>query len=268
MPRYRVRPQPDATIELPVLEAEDWTRALGDVLEQLGIGADAVPSVVCEITPEGDLDIHGVGLAGGVRIEPLDEEELPSIDITQDVQAARSEAPSSPVEPAAAPVTSGGAATGGARLHRLDALLAAVDAGGEHAAAEVLRALLQIVPAESGAVLLHDRTHGVLRFVAAQGPRSAGLYGVEIPAGVGIAGFVHRTGQGLRVHETAGHPAHYDAVDRTTGYRTRGILAVPISGGPSAVPRGVLELLNPFGGGAFVDWHLHAAVRAAAALSG
>lgn len=267
MPRYRVRPQnDDATIDLADLEAEDWTTALGDVLAQLGVGADAVPTVVCEISPDGGVDVRGEGMGSPVRLVPIDEEELPSIDITQDVLAARAVAQDLPTDPAPAGVTDEGQALAAARLQRLDALLGDIDPTGDHAAAEVLRAVLQIVPAESGAVLVHDRRVGVLRFAAAQGPRSAGLFGVEIPADAGIAGFVHRTGQALRVRETALHAAHYDAVDQTTGYRTRAILAVPVSGGPGAPPAAVLELLNPFGGGGFADWHQHAALRAAQRL--
>lgn len=260
MARFKVNPQNiDASFSLEALEAEDWTAALGEVLGQLGLGADAVPEVVCTIRSDGGVAVEAGG--EGLLLLPMDEvDELPSIDITP-VLAARSV----PVSEEAVPLITaslGLAAHEG--LQALDAALAGVGSG-EQAAGEALDALLHVVPAEAGAVLWHVPSGSVLRFVAARGPRSTGLVGVELPDGAGIAGLVQRSGVALRVHDAGVHPSHYDAVDRTTGYRTRAIIAVPI-GAPGQAPLGVLELLNPVGGAAFTAWHVQAANRIAARL--
>jgi GAF domain-containing protein len=260
MARFRVDPQAaDATFSLEALEAEDWTAALGDVLDQLGLGSEAVHEVVCTIRGDG-----GVSVAAGgadLLLVPLDEvDELPSIDITP-VLAARSVPP----REAAVPLITaelGRAAHAG--LHALDTALGGVRSGAQDSGA-ALEALLGVVPAESAAVLWHAPEASVLRFVAARGPRAAGLLGVELPDGAGIAGLVQRSAVALRVHDAGVHPSHYDAVDRTTGYRTRAIIAVPI-GPPGGTPLGVLELLNPVGGVAFAAWHVQAANRVAARL--
>jgi hypothetical protein len=262
MARFRVDPQADGgRFSLDQLEAEDWTAALGDVLAELGLGADAVPEVVCTIQPDGGVDVQAGG--AGLLLLPLDEPDaLPSIDITPVLAAPPQPVTEVPVSLVTAEL--GRAAHDG--LRALDAALAGVEAG-EPATGAALDALLSVVPAESGAVLWHVPAHGVLRFVAARGPRAAGLTGVELPDAAGIAGLVRRSGAALRIHDAGAHPAHYDAVDRTTGYRTRAIVAVPI-GRPGEPPRGVLELLNPVGESTFSAWHLQAANRVAARLRG
>lgn len=260
MARFRVDPHaPQSTFSLESLDAEDWTAALGEVLDQLGMGAAAVPEVVCTIRGDGGVRIEAAG--EGLLLMPLDEpDELPSIDLTPVLGPGVVSIDDAPVPLLSAEL--GRASHVG--LQALDAALVGVAAGPQHAPA-ALDALLRVVPAESGAVLWHAPRSAVLRFVAARGPRAAGLTGVELPQDAGIAGLVLRSGAALRVHDAGAHPAHDDAVDRTTGYRTRAVIAVPI-GSPGAPPLGVLELLNPFGGASFTTWHVQAAGRVAARL--
>jgi Nif-specific regulatory protein len=62
--------------------------------------------------------------------------------------------------------------------------------------------------------------------------------------GRGIAGRVAESGQALRVDDAA-HDARFDpSADRSTGYETRNILAVPIRERAEAPVRGVLQVLN------------------------
>jgi len=64
----------------------------------------------------------------------------------------------------------------------------------------------------------------------------------------GIAGWVARNGEAVRIEDAAGDPRFDPSVDKATGYTTRAILAVPIrdaaeSGGRGPV-RGVVQVLN------------------------
>lgn len=117
--------------------------------------------------------------------------------------------------------------------------------------------LLRVVPAESASVLILDPSRTRLSFAAVRGPRSEDLRGTTIPADAGIAGLVVRSGVFLLVRDVANEPKHFQAVDRTLGYRTRQIMASPLRN-PTGI-QGVLEVLNPFGEVSFAEWHEDAA---------
>ncbi|MCB9680262.1 MAG: GAF domain-containing protein [Alphaproteobacteria bacterium] len=128
---------------------------------------------------------------------------------------------------------------------------AGTDAGGIQGAGDLrtasrraLDATLEVVPCESGAVLLLER--GFLRFVAAAGPHASALLGVRLPTSAGIAGRSVQTQRTIVLGNAHGHPSHYAALDDITGYETRQIVAVPISEGGAVY--GVLELMNPTSG--------------------
>src|SRR5262249_34096846 len=64
----------------------------------------------------------------------------------------------------------------------------------------------------------------------------------------GIAGYVARTGEVVRVDD-ATRDGRFDAShDRVTGYTTRSMLVAPIRDGAGAPVRGVVQLLNRAGG--------------------
>jgi transcriptional regulator with PAS, ATPase and Fis domain len=67
---------------------------------------------------------------------------------------------------------------------------------------------------------------------------------LRLPLGRGIAGYVARTGEVVRIAEAAKDERFDPSVDKATGYTTRSILAVPIrEEGPGPV-RGVVQVLN------------------------
>lgn len=64
------------------------------------------------------------------------------------------------------------------------------------------------------------------------------------PIGRGLAGFVARTGEVVRVDD-AGTDERFDpSADRATGYRTRSVLCAPIREDGRAPVRGVIQVLN------------------------
>ena len=238
LPGDALEPIDEDIPDLTELESTDWTDALAQVLGELGVGDD-LPRVLCELSPTGDVHVQRAG-APQLRIRATTEE----VDLTPALEAPSAAS----LEPGQVPALEGPGAP-----DRADDLADAA-----------LELLLAAIAAESGAVLVHAPERGALRFAAARGPKAHDVLDIEIPESAGIAGLVRRTGASLTVREASGSAQHYSAVDRAVGYRTRGVLAVPIRrpGGPVS---GVLELLNP-AGGAFRPWHEAMAADVAAAL--
>jgi len=124
-----------------------------------------------------------------------------------------------------------------------------------------LRIVLGHVPCEAAAVLIRTRSGDGLRFRAASGPKSRELIDTVIPLGKGIAGQVDHLGIGILIEDVRADVRHNNKVDRSTGFVTRSMLAVPVRADVGAT-YGCLELINPprpFNG---VDFELAARVAA------
>jgi len=67
---------------------------------------------------------------------------------------------------------------------------------------------------------------------------------LRLPLGRGIAGWVARTGESVRIADASKDDRFDPSVDRTTGYTTKTILAVPIREEGRGPVRGVLQVLN------------------------
>jgi len=106
--------------------------------------------------------------------------------------------------------------------------------------------LLQTSAAEiasrEASVLVRDGDRGDLRFLTAIGEVAQMLYGVKVPAGKGIAGFVFSSGQPMAVADVGEESSFYAEIDRKTGYSTQTILATPLQHGGEII--GVLEYVN------------------------
>jgi hypothetical protein len=126
-----------------------------------------------------------------------------------------------------------------------------------------LRIVLDLVPSGAGAVLIKTHTGEGLRFRAASGPAAGQIIDSVIPIDRGIAGYVCQLGVGLTIGDVARDKRHYGKVDRSTGYSTRAILAVPVRCDNGAI-YGVLELLNP--PAPFSGEHFEIATRVAVSL--
>ncbi|KAK6091465.1 3',5'-cyclic-nucleotide phosphodiesterase, variant 2 [Batrachochytrium dendrobatidis] len=75
--------------------------------------------------------------------------------------------------------------------------------------------------------------------------------GIRIPAGIGVAGYVAQTRQGLNISDAYADPRFNPAVDKQTGFKTESILCLPIFGpvGEDGQPElvGVASLVNKIG---------------------
>jgi hypothetical protein len=133
----------------------------------------------------------------------------------------------------------------------------------DEASALACRALEELVPADSGAVLLFE-PDGSLKFRAAFGPVAAGVLGTRLPPQSGVGGFCAATGLAVMVEQATKDARHDKSVGERLGYATRNLLAVPVRGGNGTL-LGCLELLNA--PQMFREWHLEAARAIAAGLS-
>lgn len=254
MARFRVEGQGFVPL---LLDADNWMSALGDALARYGV--DESSGVECDVGADGDIQVAtargSFRISEGDAARPADRGAEPRLgtlplDLPSAVDAPDlAEAPAWHAQSEGSDVIVGGLAERSAVVEEADTL--------EDACGRALDLLMEVVPAESGAVLLVDRHTRDLRFVAARGPRAKGLVGLPVPSGRGIAGLTVRAGVALTVREATADPRHYGEVDRRTGYRTHAILSVPIRG-PQG-PIGCIQLLNPFAGTWFLPWHQTAA---------
>jgi len=132
------------------------------------------------------------------------------------------------------------------------------------AAAAALSLLGRFVPAESACVLGAGLNDTALRFLAVTGPAAEQVRHLTVPFRTGIAGFCHETGADLMITDASVDPRHHSGVDESSGYRTRGVVAVALRDQDGDI-HGCLELLNP--PHAFAPWHLDAATSVAKALA-
>ena len=116
--------------------------------------------------------------------------------------------------------------------------------------AKTLRATLQAVMDNIGLIFsprnwslfLRDPRRGELIFTVVFGPKSAGLRGKRIPAGIGIVGWIAERREDLIIEDVSTDPRFDPTIDEQSGFRTRSIIGVPLVTGGRVF--GVIELVN------------------------
>lgn len=106
----------------------------------------------------------------------------------------------------------------------------------------ILSEVKRVVQVEAATLMLLDPVKGELIFHIPLGEKGGGLGGTRLPLTKGIAGWVARTGQSLRVDDVRQDPRFFSGIDRTTGFATRSILCVPIELQGKCL--GVIEVMN------------------------
>ena len=105
--------------------------------------------------------------------------------------------------------------------------------------AEVACAIFQ---ARAASVILHDASRSGLVVAAAAGQAGAGLTGMHIPLGVGIAGRVFADGEPVAVDKVGDDEDFAREIAAATGYVPTGLMAAPLTYADRAM--GVLEVLD------------------------
>jgi serine phosphatase RsbU (regulator of sigma subunit) len=110
---------------------------------------------------------------------------------------------------------------------------------------------IDVTSAESSSFLVFDPRKEVLLFSDIKGREEDGCAesilknAIEIPLGVGIAGWVAKEKRPLIVKDVMKDPRFFGAVDESSGFVTRSLLGVPVLYGDELL--GVIEVLNPIG---------------------
>jgi Nif-specific regulatory protein len=105
--------------------------------------------------------------------------------------------------------------------------------------------LARTLRADRATIWLVDAEHGDLVTRVAVLPE---LPTLRQPLSRGIAGYVARTGEVVRVDDATQDDRFDPSADKATGYRTHSMLVAPIRESTSAPVRGVVQLLNREGG--------------------
>lgn len=99
-------------------------------------------------------------------------------------------------------------------------------------------AVLEVLECERSSIFLHDRQKDQLYSIVASHEK-----GLRFPATKGIAGHTFQTRQVVAVHDAYSDVRFNPEVDRDTGFTTRNLLSIPLSGFSGEVV-GVLQALN------------------------
>jgi GAF domain-containing protein len=107
---------------------------------------------------------------------------------------------------------------------------------------EVLAAVLAVVGASAGSLLLADDDTGELVFAVVHGPARERLTGYRLPKGQGIAGWVAVNRKPQVVRDARSDPRFSPEVDETFDFQTHSLAAWPLLDGQRVL--GVVEALN------------------------
>ena len=113
--------------------------------------------------------------------------------------------------------------------------------------AEVVSAAKQVLNADRGSVWLYDSAADELVLEVATGIRP-----VRVRAGAGLVGACARNRQIINVPDCYADPRFDPGVDKSSGYRTRCMLTLPLVDHKDVLV-GVMQVLNKGGGGVFDD---------------
>ena len=106
-----------------------------------------------------------------------------------------------------------------------------------------------IFASEAASIALYDAASDELEFRVAAGEQGAGVVGLRVPSGQGLAGYAFSTGQALAVADVASDARFGRTVAEQTAYLPRSVLAVPLVDDDGTI--GVLEVLDKRDGTAF-----------------
>ncbi len=115
----------------------------------------------------------------------------------------------------------------------------------------VVKLASEVVRAESGSLLLMDQPTGELYFDVALGDKKGALQQIRLKKGEGIAGWVAENRKPAVVNDTSKDSRWTQKADKTTQFKTKAILAVPMLFKDKLV--GVMEAINRADGSPFTD---------------
>jgi len=120
---------------------------------------------------------------------------------------------------------------------------------------QAMRALLAravtLVPSEAASLLLVDPAGRELVFRASRAMHPGVIDGLRLPSDRGIAGWVARHREAVRLDDVARDPRHFTGVEQQTGFMPRTMICVPMVS--KEVLRGVIQIINKVDGSCFTE---------------
>lgn len=110
-----------------------------------------------------------------------------------------------------------------------------------------MKAIVSLVDAEVGSLLLADKEKQELFFEVALGEKEKTLKEIRLKFGQGIAGWVAQNKRPLLINDTSKDDRFYNQADKRTGFVTKNILCVPVLSHENDVI-GVMQAINKKGG--------------------
>lgn len=107
---------------------------------------------------------------------------------------------------------------------------------------KILDSAMRLVNADAASLLMVDKERNKLVFTVALGPKGPDITDREIDLGEGIAGWVALNNKSLIIDNTADDPRFFSGVQKTTGYITTSMIAVPLRARDECI--GVIEIIN------------------------
>ncbi|MGH3041228.1 MAG: diguanylate cyclase [Gaiellaceae bacterium] len=118
----------------------------------------------------------------------------------------------------------------------------------------LLARAVTVVPSEAAALLLLDPAGRELVFRASRTIQPGMIDGMRLPTDRGIAGWVARHREAVRLDDVASDPRHFSAVGQQTGLAPRTMICVPMIS--KGTLRGVIQILNKVDGSTFSEAEL------------
>ncbi len=122
---------------------------------------------------------------------------------------------------------------------------------------DLLNEVAAAVPSEASSLLLYDGNGEDLVFRASRTLHSGLIDGVRIRCDQGIAGWVARTRQAVRLDDVTKDPRYYPDIAAQTKFTPKTMLCVPMLSKGTLL--GVVQVINKMNGGAFSDDELRIA---------
>jgi len=140
------------------------------------------------------------------------------------------------------------------RIYKLESVLEASKAiHSIHGLDELLNTILaksiESIGAERGTIYLINKEKGIFWSKVHTGEKKLTI---ELPLGVGIAGYVAKTGETVNVRDTSKDDRFYNEIDHSSGFTTKNMLCMPLKNRENEI-LGVFQLLNKKLGPFFQD---------------
>jgi hypothetical protein len=246
------------------VESVAWLDALAMALPQFELSPARLDRFVCVMNPDGSVEVHEPVANVRLRVTPTAQYTAPIPEMPWSsalLAEADSVPPPRPGTPRPRQVPDVQEERVAALFDRCAEISSA--SGVRGASAVALDIVQEFVAANAGAVLLNTSDGQRLEFTAAFGPQARKVVGSTLPVRHGIAGFIRDFPIGVIIKDVHGDARFEAGVDRSSGYVTRSLLAVPVRAVDGRV-HGCLELLNSRNG--FVPGDLETTQMIASAL--